>query len=245
MFNFFKKSPTHFGFDWLATDMHSHLLPGLDDGSPDVETSVSHIAALRELGFSKFICTPHIFMEMYPNTRETITSSLNLLNAHPYIKDNGIEILAAAEYMVNADFGPLFKAGNMVTLPGNYLLIEMSYLAETPDIEKYVFDLCIKGYKPILAHPERYNFYHQKPEKIMRLKDMGCLLQLNLLAVTGYYGKEVKQLALTLLKQNAYDLSATDFHHHNHLKTFQKVELWKPVHDQVSKYPFKNKLLFG
>ncbi|GAA4331447.1 capsular polysaccharide biosynthesis protein [Mucilaginibacter gynuensis] len=245
MFNFFKKSLVQVDFDFIGTDIHSHLLPGLDDGSPDVESSVNYISALRNLGFSSFICTPHIFMELYPNNRQTISAALTQLQSHQFIKDNNIKISAAAEYMVNMDFGPLVEQADMMLLPNKHILIEMSYLSETPGIEDYVFELNLQGYKPILAHPERYTFYHAKPERIDRFKDMGCLLQLNLLSVTGYYGRDVKHTALKLLKNNAYDLGATDFHHQEHLNAFQSQRLWKDTYDHLSKYPFRNKELFG
>ncbi|RYY36533.1 MAG: hypothetical protein EOP46_06045, partial [Sphingobacteriaceae bacterium] len=195
MFNFFKKSSSlsEVRFDWLGTDIHSHLLPGIDDGSPDIASSIQHITALKGLGFNKFICTPHIFTELYPNNRETITAALAKVKAAPELK--GIDISAAAEYMVDLDFNSVMEQGPLMELPDKHVLIEMSYLAETPDIEQHVFNLKVAGYQLILAHPERYTFYHRKPEKVERLKDMGCLLQLNLLSVTGYYGKEVKEAA--------------------------------------------------
>ncbi|MBE9585374.1 histidinol phosphatase [Mucilaginibacter sp. JRF] len=246
MFSFFKKSLPDVRFDWLGTDIHSHLLPGIDDGSPDLESSISYITSLHNLGFNKFICTPHIFMDVHPNNRDTITTALNKVLAADTIKKLGVNVSAAAEYMVDSDFGPLTKEeGGLMEMPGKYVLIEMSYLSETPDIENYVFELNVQGYKPILAHPERYNFYHGKPEKIHRFKDMGCLLQLNLLSVTGYYGREVKHTALRLLKDGVYSLAGTDFHHDKHLKGFQDARLWKDVYDQVKNYEFRNRELFG
>ncbi|RVT96518.1 histidinol phosphatase [Mucilaginibacter limnophilus] len=244
MFNFFKKSKlSEVRFDWLGTDIHSHLLPGLDDGSPDLEASIQYFTALKGLGFNKFICTPHVFTELYPNNRETITNALNKVKAAPELKD--FNISAAAEYMVDADFNGVLEQGPLMNMPGNYVLIEMSYLAETPDIEQHVFNLKVMGYELILAHPERYNFYHGKLSKIERLKDMGCLLQLNLLSTTGYYGKEVKNTALKILGNKWYSLAATDFHHAKHLQALQDARLWQEVYQQVSNYDFRNTELFG
>jgi protein-tyrosine phosphatase len=246
MFHFLKKSPPDVRFDWLGTDIHSHLLPGLDDGSPDIESSISYITTLNDLGFNRFICTPHIFMELYPNNRQTITGALEQVTNAKEIKDRNISVAAAAEYMVDPDFGQLMRQDeSMMTLPGKYILIEMSYLSESPDIENYVFELNVMGYKPILAHPERYNFYHRKPQKIERFKDMGCLLQLNLLSVTGYYGKEVKEVALKLLKNKSYHLAGTDFHHNNHMKVIKDAHAWRNVYKELSSYEFLNQQLFG
>ncbi|MCD8740555.1 histidinol phosphatase [Mucilaginibacter roseus] len=247
MFSFFKKKALpEVRFDWLGTDIHSHLLPGIDDGSPDLQSSISYITSLNQLGFQKFICTPHIFMEVHPNNLNTITGALEKVLAADEIKRLGVSVSAAAEYMVDNDFGPLMNAGDgMMELPGKHLLIEMSYLSETPDIESYIFELNVRGYKPILAHPERYTFYHRKPEKINRFKDMGCLLQLNLLSVTGYYGREAKHTALKLLKEGAYSLAGTDFHHDKHLQGFLDARIWKDVYDEVKGYGFRNQELFG
>jgi tyrosine-protein phosphatase YwqE len=130
-------------------------------------------------------------------------------------------------------------------LTGKYILIEMSYLNETPNIDQVIFDLQIKGYKVILAHPERYNFYHSKQSRYHRLKDMGCLYQLNLLSVTGYYGKPVKIAAEYLLNKNLYDLVGTDLHHQQHLKVLEQAVISGKLYQQIGNYPFKNKMIFS
>jgi protein-tyrosine phosphatase len=241
MFSIFKKKNLVTDIEWLGVDVHSHLLPGIDDGSPGVEQSVKLIKGLNELGFSKFICTPHIFQELYPNTPETIFSALDLTRqALSYAKVD-VEISSAAEYMIDE----MFKvAKGLQVMSGNYILIEMSYLNETPNIEKVIFDLQIEGYKVILAHPERYNFYHQSHSAFHRYKDMGVLFQLNLLSVTGYYGKEVKRAAEYLLEQKCYDLAGTDLHHDKHLEFLKKSVMQGYLYQKIGNYPFKNKNLF-
>ncbi|RDC54261.1 histidinol phosphatase [Pedobacter chinensis] len=243
MFSFFKpKPPLVTDLGWLGIDLHSHLLPGVDDGSPDVATSISLIKALHELGIYKFICTPHIFKELYPNTAETIMPALAAIETALKQNDIQVEVSAAAEYMIDHDFQ---LANDLLCVASKHILIEMSYLNETPNIEQVIFDLQIKGYIVILAHPERYNFYHNDHQRYHRLKDMGCLFQLNLLAVTGYYGKEVKQAAAYLLKNKLYDLAATDLHHEKHLKVLQQVVKTGDLFHLIGQYPFKNKQLFS
>jgi len=243
MLSFFKpKPPLVTDLSWLGVDLHSHLLPGLDDGAPDLDTSLFLIKKLNELGFSKFICTPHIFKELYPNNPTTINAALNKVKESLQKSNPEIGIAAGAEYMIDADFD---LSDKLVCLLDNYLLIEMSYLNETPNIEQVVFDLQIKGYTVILAHPERYNFYHKNLIRYQRLKDMGCLFQLNLLAVTGYYGKEVKQVANFLLEKKYYDLAATDLHHEKHLTALEHVVKSGELFRQIGDYSFKNKKLFG
>ena len=241
MFSFFKKKLKVYDIEWLGVDLHSHLLPGIDDGSPNAATSVSLIKSLRDLGFKKFICTPHIFTELYPNTPETVFAALDKLEQGVKDANLNVELGAAAEYMVDETFK---VTDNLLTLPGNYILIEMSYLNESPNIEQVIFDLQIKGYKVILAHPERYNFYHIDYNRFHRYKDMGVLFQLNLLAVTGYYGKEVKKAANYLLDKGCYDLAATDLHHDKHLQALTDSIMSGFLYEKIGAYPFKNKELF-
>lgn len=243
MFSFFKsKSPLVTDLSWLAVDLHSHLLPGIDDGAPDLTTSIHLIKQLNALGFSKFICTPHIFKELYPNTPDTIQTALSLVQQNLQQNGSSIQVSAAAEYMIDEDFE---LSNNLLCLKDKYILIEMSYLNETPNIEQIIFDLQIKGYKVILAHPERYNFYHKATHRFQRFKEMGVWFQLNLLSITGYYGNEVKQMATNLLANGQYDLAATDLHHQNHLDALAKYTQSGQLYQKIGQYPFKNKEVFS
>jgi len=245
MFGLFKKSNTVKNLQWIGVDIHSHLIPGIDDGSPDAKTSMQYIRTLQELGFEKLICTPHIFQEIYPNNQQTIHRALDILKQELSNQNLSIEIGAAAEYMLNTDFNDILKGGeSMMVLPGNHILVEMSYISETPNIEQHIFDLNIKGYKPILAHPERYVFYHQNYGQYRRLKDMGALLQVNILSFTGYYGKEIKAIAEKLLKDNLLDLIGTDLHHHKHLGVLKEFVESGKAYQLLGEYPFKNRELF-
>jgi protein-tyrosine phosphatase len=243
MFSIFKKKKAIVSdLTWLGVDLHSHLLPGIDDGSPDVESSVAYIRALKALGISKFHCTPHIIADLYPNTPETINAAREILVDALKAAEIDVELTAAAEHMVDESF----KVSNdLLCLPNKHILIEMSYLNESPNIEQVVFDLQIAGYTVILAHPERYNFYHESQEKFHRLKDMNVLFQLNLLSVLGYYGREVKRCAEYLLEHQCYDLAATDFHHERHLKVLSDGVNNGVLYEKLGNYPFKNQKLFG
>lgn len=242
MFSIFKKKNIVSDIEWLGIDIHSHLLPGIDDGSPDVGQSVFFIKSLNELGFSKFVCTPHIFQELYPNTSETISQALALTKDALRLANINVDISAGAEHMVDDMFE--VKDG-LAVMPGNYILVEMSYLNETPNMEKVIFDLQIKGYKVILAHPERYNFYHQNYGRFHRYREMGVLFQLNLLSVIGYYGREVKKAASYLLDQKCYDLAGTDLHHLKHLDALTKTIKNGSLFDKIGLYPFRNKEFFN
>ena len=241
MFSFFKKRKLVTDISWLGVDIHSHILPGIDDGAKDVEQSLGYVTQLQALGFEKLFFTPHIFSELYPNTPETIKPALKLVQDGLSAVRNTIPVGAAAEHMVDYNF---IVHPDLLCLPNKHILIEMSYLSETPNIEKVVFDLQISGYTVVLAHPERYNFYHKTVDRYHRLRDMGCLFQLNLLAVTGYYGREVKQASDYLLKNKLYDLAATDLHHDKHLSLLTRAVRNGELFNLIGQYEFKNRALF-
>ncbi len=244
MFSFFSRKPVAKTLEWMGADMHSHLIPGIDDGSPNAATSAGFIRRLYELGLEKFICTPHIFTEIYPNNASTIGSALLELKNELKQQNLNAGVSAAAEYMLDPDFDDLMKSGQLLCLSENILLVEMSYQVETRNIEQYIFDLNIRGYQPVLAHPERYIYYHNDFEQYRRLRERGCLLQLNLLSLSGYYGKIVKQIALKLLKEELIDLAGTDLHHKRHLDTITAFVQSGEAGKLLQSYPLRNKELF-
>ena len=242
MLNFFSKKKKVTDISWIGVDMHSHILPGIDDGSPDLETSIKFVRSLQNLGYDQLICTPHVYQELYPNTQATIFSSHGVLLAEMQKQNISLEIHAAAEYMVNQDFD---LSVPLCPIKNQFLLIEMSYLTESPNMTQSIFDVEIKGLKPILAHPERYTFYFKDKSKLKEYKEKGCLLQLNILSVLGYYGKEVKQFAGYLLENNMYDLAGTDLHHDKHLHVLSNAVESGELYKILGHYEFKNRALFS
>lgn len=231
--------------DWIGIDMHSHLLPGIDDGVADVETSIAFIKELQQLGYRGFICTPHVYDEVHPNTPSSIHAACALLSEKLTDKGLQVPLHASAEYMLGGSFPSLLAEGKLLPQPNNYLLVEMSYMAETANVEQLLFDIAIKGYKPILAHPERYVFYFQQRNRLHVLKETGCLLQLNLLSPTGYYGKEVAKMAGYLIKQNMYDLVGTDLHHQRHLDRIKQYVLSGKAYGELCRLPLRNAEIYG
>ncbi len=227
MFGLFKKKkeePAAVSIDYsaLGVDMHSHLLPGIDDGSPDAVTSVAYIKKMMELGYRKFITTPHAYPDLYPNNPATIRAAHAVLQQQ--LKEEGVdvEVHAAAEYFIDDSFADRVKNDEQfLTLHKNFVLVEISFMQPPPDLNEVLFELIIRGYQPVLAHPERYNFYHSKKEIYHRFKDQGCLLQVNLLSLIGYYGKSVQDAAHFLVQEKLVDLIGTDLHHQRHLEAMQ------------------------
>ncbi len=227
---FFKRKeiPLNEFFPKGFVDIHSHLLPGIDDGAPDLDTSIELIQKMSSYGIKNFITTPHILGEMYPNTPEIIKNKLQLVQEE-LIKRNvtDITIEAAAEYMLDEQFSSLLEEGDLLTIKDNLVLVEMSYFSPPINLFEILFQLQLKGYKPILAHPERYNSYHTDFRIYQKLKNAGCLFQLNLLSLTEHYGKYVQKTSEKLLKDNMYDFVGTDTHHKNHLDLLKKVSTIK------------------
>lgn len=215
---FFKKSAPILSdlFPDDYVDIHSHLLPGIDDGSKDIEDTRSLINNLKQIGFSKFITTPHIISGIWDNTPSSITSKLE--ETKQLLSDTTIK--AAAEYMMDSFFfDRIKKEEKLLTLKENYVLVEMSYLNAPIQLYDIIFEIQIQGYKPILAHPERYLFYGNNFDEFNKLKKSGCLFQLNLLSTTGYYGVGVTKIAQNLLDANLYDFVGSDVHHQKHVKS--------------------------
>ena len=222
MISLFKKKQTY-DLSWLGVDMHSHLIPEIDDGCPDTETSIACIDGLRELGLHSFFMTPHIYSEIHPNSPETILPAYQKLRqAMDKAGMQNVKTAAAAEYMIDDAFAANYQQGaEVMTLPERQVLIEMSYQFERQDLNEHLFQLQLHEYQPILAHPERYNYYHASPKTYTRLKERGCRFQLNLLSLSGYYGEPVRKMAQNLVKENMIDYIGTDLHHFRHLKALQ------------------------
>jgi len=223
--------------------MHSHILPGIDDGAPNVETSLQLIRGLMDLGYQSFIATPHIYQELYPNTATTIETALQATRTALQAADIKVRIEAAAEYMLDDHFETLLEKGSLLTLPGRRVLIEMSPLSAPPLLDHYLFRLQLKGYIPLIAHPERYHFLKTNKNHYHDWFDRGCELQLNLLSLTGYYGPTVRDTALYLLKNQLVHFAGTDAHHQKHLELLQKTLHDKNLQKLLQYEGLRNKML--
>ena len=224
MFQIFNKKYHKPLFNGL-TDMHNHILPGIDDGSKSVEMSEAMFKLYDELGFNKVIPTSHIYQELYPNTPDTIKTAYTKLKS---AKTCGL--LAAecgAEYMVEELFlKEISTAPPAMSYNNGYVLVEMPFFSQTAMIEEACFLLCQQNLKPILAHPERYQLV-DRLDKFKELKNKGFYLQLNALSLMGHYGPQVKTKAEKLLDTGLYDFIGTDAHHPGHLQQLTKLKLTK------------------
>jgi tyrosine-protein phosphatase YwqE len=232
MFTIFKKNTKSITtlFTDNFVDIHSHLIPGIDDGSKSVEESISLLKKMRSFGIKNFVVTPHIMKGVWENSADTILPKLQLIKNN--LADNGlsdITIRAAAEYMLDENFNILLEQKQLLPIKDQLLLIEMSYLNPPVNLYETLFAIQIAGYKPILAHPERYQSFQNNLTAYRKLKNAGCSFQLNLLSLTDYYGKKVQETALTLLKENLIDFVGTDTHNQLHLTYLEKIKAPKII----------------
>jgi len=202
-------------------DIHSHLLPGIDDGAKTFEDSLRLTKALQEFGTSQFITTPHIIHGFWDNNSQNIKANEEQTRKELQKNKVSLPFRAAAEYMLDDYFVALFQSEKLLTLKDNYVLVEMSYINPPIQLYSILFDLQVAGYIPVLAHPERYVFFHDNFEEYQKLIHAGCLLQLNLLSVVGYYGEYITKIAEKLLQKGMYSFVGSDVHHYNHIAAFR------------------------
>ncbi len=205
-----------------TTDLHSHLIPGIDDGVKDFDESIGIIKQLQELGFTKIVTTPHIMHHRFANTKQNILKIYEELKEEMQKHDLKIDVDVAAEYYYDEHFLELIDKKELMTFGDNYILFELSYTLKPFMLEQAVAKLLSAGYRPILAHPERYKYY-KTIEDFERVKDMGLLFQINAISLGGFYGKGVKKSAELLVEANMVDFIGSDIHSQKYLEAFSKV----------------------
>jgi protein-tyrosine phosphatase len=221
VFSFFKKIDRE---NFLKTDIHSHLLPGIDDGVKSWEESLTIIRTLANLGVEKIITTPHVMSDYYENTPEIILNKRDELINQVKREGLGVIIEAAAEYYVDEKIVEYVeKNGEMLSFGNNYVLIETSFLNKPNILNDFIFLLQSKGYKPVLAHPERYIYIQENYNLIKEFISKNVLLQVNVNALVGYYSPAAKKLAEFIIKNKHISFLGSDIHNEKHLSVYQKA----------------------
>lgn len=206
-------------FETLGVDIHAHWLPGIDDGAKSVEESIALLQRAYELGLTTVVATPHVYKEYYPNTQQTIQTSATTLKNALKTHELPVTLHVAAEYYLDEHFEALLAHGDLLTFGNSHhVLVEQGFVGPTPNLFELMYQIQLKGMQPILAHPERYVYYWEEKNVLEDLHDRGVLFQLNLLSLTGHYGKVAKELGLWLAKQGMIDLVGTDTHRMEHLE---------------------------
>ena len=218
IFSFFSRQsePARLPF---STDMHCHLVPGVDDGSPDPSTSVYLIEQMNQWGIDNIIATPHITAGTFENTPEKLDTALEVL--HKALSESGLPVTLSrsSENRLDDFFADQLKAGNITPLPGNNLLVEFPWFQEPFQLDTVLFDLKCEGYNIIIAHPERYAYYRTNRDRYETLHRQDNMFQVNLLSLAGHYGKAEKQTAMYLIEHGMVDYIGTDIHNRNHVES--------------------------
>ena len=216
-------------FSVLKTDIHSHFIPGIDDGSPDMETTLNLIKEMQKLGFSKVITTPHVMSDFYKNSSETILQGLAAVRSQLKVQNINMEIDAAAEYYIDYDFEQKIGNENFLTFGTNYILVELSFVEAPKNLFDIIFKLQLENYKVVLAHPERYHYFQMKDYE--EFVNRGVLLQINWLSLIGYYSPQIQNKIQDLIAQNMVSFLGTDCHNVHHAALYEKCQTKKAWHD--------------
>lgn len=218
MFNWLKKrKEPEFDFSTIETDMHSHIIPGIDDGAKGLDDALALAKRFEGLGFRKLVATPHIMADYFRNTPATIQAGLDLLNEGLLKNGVNLEVQAAAEYYLDETFENKLARKDVLTFgKENYLLFELSYINLPHNLFEVIEKIHDAGYQPVLAHPERYPYFYGSIEHYQQIRAKGCLLQLNTISLTGYYGKGAKRTAEELVDEHSIDFLGSDMHHLRH-----------------------------
>lgn len=238
-----KKKEPEFNFSTIGTDMHSHILPGIDDGAKSLESSLLLARRFQELGFKKLIATPHIMADYFRNTPATIEKALDILREGLAQNQINLQVEAAAEYYLDETFENKIERKEVLTFgDSKFLLFELSYINAPHNLFDVIAKMQHAGYQPVLAHPERYPYYYNSIESYEQIRSTGCLLQLNTISLTGYYGKGAKQTAEELIDSNIIDFLGSDMHHVRHADAL-KESLSSPKLQALLSQPQINNLL--
>ncbi|WP_041738345.1 tyrosine-protein phosphatase [Echinicola vietnamensis] len=229
--------------EWMEVDMHSHLIPGIDDGAKTLKESVDLIKRLQAFGLRKLITTPHVMTEFYKNTPEIISEGLYKLQEALQKENVQMDIEAAAEYYLDEIFVEKLQNDEpLLTFGDNYILVETGFMNKPHMLLETFFALETKGYKPILAHPERYLYLQQDPEMLESLIEKGIYFQVNLLSFTGYYSKPIKAMADKLLERRLVRFVGTDCHNARYLDALERLSSLKS-YETLKASKFMNSLL--
>jgi len=231
MFSFFQKNV--FLVDYLhgLVDIHNHILPGIDDGAKTVDDSIGLLKGFSEFGITNFVCTPHIMHNYYENTPSTIQEAhLKLEKEMARLGLSDISVDYAAEHMIDDNFEELLENEKVMGLKKQYVLIEMSYLQPSFNFDLAVDKIAQHSYFPILAHPERYMYFHNKYGKYPTLRNNGIQFQLNLLSLgSESYGGGVQKITEKLLKDRLVDYVGTDVHNMRQLLLLKETKISRKV----------------
>lgn len=234
---------------FFATDIHCHILPGIDDGAPDADYGAELVMRMSAWGLSRIIATPHVVGEVYENTPESISAALTRLQESMHAKGIPTTVQSAAEHRLDDLFSRNIIADTLISHPGKHVLIENSFMQEARDIDSIVIRLTNRGYIPVMAHPERFVYYHSANlKRYFELHRLGVRFQVNLLSIAGRYGSEPRHVAERLIEAGIVDFFGTDVHRHEHcdaIEAFLSSRNYDKLLNAIKKRPCLNDTAFN
>lgn len=249
MFSFFSRSKGA-GQLWFETDIHCHVIPGVDDGCPDADTSLEVISRMHDLGLRRIIASPHVTEVTFENDRSTLEPAyrtlLDKMKAEGGLDD--MEVFYSSENRIDGLFTDNFDKGSLITVPVNddkYVLIENAFVQEPWDLDNTIFQLKVRGFSPILVHPERFIYYHERPERLAQLH-ANVPFQINVLSLAGYYGKQIRKFAESLIDKGFVDYLGTDIHNVRHTESIAEyLKSSQSARDARALSGIRNDIVFG
>ncbi|MDP4828459.1 MAG: histidinol phosphatase [Flavobacteriales bacterium] len=224
----------------VGADMHSHLIPGIDDGSPNLDATLALLNRFSELGYKKVITTPHVMVDYYRNDSGIILSGLQRVQEAARKAGIPLQIEAAAEYFLDEHFSNLIDNNDILTFGKKYVLFELPFMSEPIMLKSVLFKLQMAGYQPVLAHAERYVFWHKELNKIKDLIDRDVFIQLNINSLTGGYSPQVQKAGETLIDRGWVDFIGSDCHHPGHLESLAQARTLPYLHKVIESGRLKN-----
>lgn len=207
---------------FISVDMHSHLIPGIDDGAATMDDSMVMLAKFESLGYKKVITTPHIMSDYFKNTPDIILNGLESVRNNAKTIGLSIEIDAAAEYYFDDAFMERLKRKDeILTFGDNYVLFEYSFHSKPSYTNELIFELLTQNYQPVLAHFERYMYYLGNIDEAVKLREAGVKIQMNINSLFGHYGPDIQKQARLMVDSGIVDFVGTDCHRIDHLMTLE------------------------
>lgn len=244
-FNLFKRkyAPRPI-FAPLGIDMHCHLVPKVDDGSKCMEESIECLKTLKAVGYDKVIVTPHFQHPRFPNDEDDITRRYNELKAEVEREGVGIELCGiGGEYRIDSGFARRLESPRFLLVGGRYVLVEFSLHQQMMGCDEMIFDMQMKGYEVILAHPERYPYLNVQGTRMEQLKNQGVYFQINALSLGGFYGEEARNKAFEMLEAGWVEYMGTDTHNTMYAQALVELSNNRKVEKVLEKYKFMNSTL--
>ena len=227
----------------LRCDVHSHFIPGIDDGAQTMEQTMEMLTAMSELGYKKVVTTPHNMADGYRNTPEIILGGLERVRDEIRQRGLAMEIDAAAEYYLDHELEQKVIDRRVLTFGEDYLLFELPFISEPNMLYQVIFTMQTAGFRPVLAHPERYAFWYNDLTKYDGLKDRGVLFQLNTIALAGAYGPQARQIAERLIDAGHYEFLGSDCHSMNHVQALKNTLARPHLHKLIASGKLRNSTL--